>query len=133
MTNLRRCAVAMMLLVPGMAVVSSSQQAPSPGAAALSAAELRTEYAANPLGIDVREPRLSWQIRSAARGVVQTAYQLQVAASEAALRNGKGLIWDSGAVKSSDSVNVTYTGPALQSGQRCVWKVRIWDGAGAAS
>jgi alpha-L-rhamnosidase len=122
-----------MLLVSGMAVVSSSQQSPPPGGAALSAGELRTEYAADPLGIDVREPRVSWQIRSAARGVVQTAYQLQVAASEAALRTGKGLAWDSGVAKSGDSVNVAYGGPPLSSGQRRFWRVRVWDGNGAPS
>ena len=123
----------MLLLVSGMAAVSSSQQAPSPGAAALSAAELRTEYAANPIGIDVRDPRLSWQIGSAARGVVQAAYQLQAASSERALRSGKGLAWDSGVVTSADSVNVAYAGPALSSGQRCFWRVRVWDGGGRPS
>ncbi len=133
MSNLRRCAVVMMLLVSAMAVVSSSTQAPSPGALAPSVAELRTEYAANPLGIDVREPRLSWQIRSAARSVMQAAYQLQVASSERTLRSGKGLAWDSGVAKSGDAVNVVYAGPPLQSGHEYFWRVRVWDAAGTAS
>ena len=96
-------------------------------------AELRTEYAANPVGIDVVAPRLGWQIRAGARGVTQSAYQLQVASSERALRDGKGLLWDSGVVKSPESVHVVYAGPAVGSGQRCFWRVRIWDGGGAAS
>jgi len=133
MSNLHRFAAAVVLIVSGMTAVSSFQQAPPLGAASLSVVELRTEYAANPLGIDVREPRLSWQLRAATRGVVQSAYQIQVALTERALQSGKGLAWDSGTVKSSDSVNVTYAGPALQSGQRYCWKVRVWDGAGTAS
>ena len=40
---------------------------------------LRTEYNVNPLGIDSRRPRLSWQILSDARGVIQSAYQVRVA------------------------------------------------------
>src|SRR3989440_7906786 len=34
--------------------------------------ELRTEYQASPLGLDVRAPRLSWKIESSRRGTVQT-------------------------------------------------------------
>ena len=36
-------------------------------------AALRTEYLQNPIGIDAAKPRLSWQIRSAVRGVSQSA------------------------------------------------------------
>ncbi|MFO7692820.1 MAG: glycoside hydrolase family 78 protein [Vicinamibacterales bacterium] len=133
MTTLHRLAVAALLLLPGVTAVSSLQQPPSIAAAALSIAELRTEYAVNPIGIDVREPRLGWQVRADARGVMQTAYQIQVAPSERALRDGKGLLWDSGVVKSGESVHVAYAGPAVRSGQRCYWRVRIWDGGGAAS
>jgi alpha-L-rhamnosidase len=133
MTSVHRVAVAVMLLVSGMAAAALSPQAPSPGIIALSVGELRTEYATNPIGIDVRQPRLSWQIRSAARGVLQAAYQLQVASNERILRSGKGLAWDSGVVKSGDSVNVAYGGPALSSSQRCYWRVRVWDGNGAPS
>src|SRR5215471_1652523 len=45
----------------------------------LKLAGLRTEYKENPLGIDSRKPRLSWQILSPARGVIQSAYQVRVA------------------------------------------------------
>ena len=133
MTKLHRLAVAAVLLLPGVTAVSSLQQPPSPVAAALSVAELRTEYAANPIGIDVRDPRLGWQVRAAARGVMQSAYQVQVASSKRALRDGKGLLWDSGVVKSAESVHVVYAGPAVRSGQRYFWRVRIWDSGGAAS
>jgi alpha-L-rhamnosidase len=40
--------------------------------------DLRCEYQDNPLGIDVVQPRLSWKLASARRGVVQSAYQIQV-------------------------------------------------------
>jgi alpha-L-rhamnosidase len=133
MTRLNRLALTVLVLVTGVTAMASSAQKPSPAMAPLSVVELRTEYASNPIGIDVRAPRLSWKLHSAARGVAQTAYQVQVALSERALEAGKGLVWDSGVVKSGDSVNVSYAGPTLQSGQRCHWRVRVWDGAGSAS
>ena len=133
MITMRSCAVVLFLPVLGAVCVSSSQQAPERGAAPLSLVELRTEYAANPLGIDVKEPRLSWQLRGGTRAVMQTAYQLQVAATERALRSGKGLAWDSGLVQSGESVNVVYGGPALTSGHRYFWRVRVRDGSGVTS
>jgi alpha-L-rhamnosidase len=87
---------------------------------------LRCEYRVDPLGIDVAQPRLGWQLRSPQRGVVQAAYQVQVA------RGGK-TVWDTGKVASERSVHVPYAGPALESSRRYTWRVRVWDGAGRAS
>jgi alpha-L-rhamnosidase len=94
---------------------------------------LRVEYRENPLGIDVRKPRFSWQLRSNARGVRQTSYEIRVAVSEAALAAGRPLLWSSGRVASAESTQREYDGPALGSGQRCHWAVRVWDEAGRAS
>jgi len=94
---------------------------------------LRTEYKENPAGIDARAPRFAWQLRSDARGVRQTAYQLRVAGSEPDLRAGRRLVWDSGRVASDASVHVAYAGPPLRSRQACYWQVKVWDGAGVAS
>ena len=130
MNTMRSCTIVVILSMLGMAALPSFQKAPPPG---LSVVALRTEYAANPVGIDVREPRLSWQIQGNARGLAQSAYEIHVAPSQRALQSGKGLTWDSGVVKSGDSVHVVYAGPALQAGQRYHWQVRIWDGGGTAS
>ena len=90
-------------------------------------AELRCEYAVDPLGIDAREPRLSWQTPAEPCGYRQSAYQVVVGAGVAALRTGGELLWDSGKVASERSVNVPYAGRALASGERCCWRVRTWD------
>lgn len=94
---------------------------------------LRTEYKENPLGIDARKPRLSWQIHSSERGFTQSAYQVRVARSERELRAGSNLVWDSGRVNSDSSIHCAYDGPPLASGQRYYWQVRIWDQNGKAS
>ena len=59
---------------------------------------LTCEYRTNPLGIDVLQPRLSWQMQSDRRGARQTAYQILVAAAETSLDNDRELLWDSGLV-----------------------------------
>src|SRR5213594_4674615 len=93
--------------------------------------ELRTEYQASPLGLDVRAPRLSWKIESSRRGTVQTAYEIRVAPQPSALQRHP--LWDSGKVVSDASIHGVYGGPALESGQRYYWQVRVWDGEGRPS
>ena len=95
----------------------------------LNVSNLTCEYRTNPLGIDVLQPRLSWQLESDQRGTRQTAYRILVAASETALSGGS-VLWDSGKVPSDQSIHVTYGGPGLVSGQRVYWKVLVWDEAG---
>jgi len=115
--------------------------------------DLTCEYFTNPIGLDVRQPRLSWQASAAQRGARQTAYQIVVGESPAIpsarvastrpLRTGleasaadqtaAGVLWDTGRVMSDTSVHVPYAGAALQPGQRCYWRVRVWDENDAAS
>lgn len=131
--------VRLLRLMPLVSVVASSlavlvASVPSAVAAGgVTVSVLRTEYATNPLGVDVPQPRFSWQIRGEGRGVTQSAYQVRVARDERALQSGKTLVWDSGVVKSDQSLHRVYGGPPLRSAERYVWQVRVWDGAGAAS
>jgi alpha-L-rhamnosidase len=94
---------------------------------------LRCESLTNPLGIDVVQPRLSWKLDADGRGRAQTAYQIIVASSPELLAQDKGDVWDSGEVKSDQSIQVAYAGPALVSHQDCWWKVRVRDEKGAVS
>src|SRR5918995_1634331 len=94
---------------------------------------LKCEYRVDPLGIDERVPRLSWALESEGRAQVQSAYRILVARSEKDLESEEDLLWDSGRVESDRSVSVEYEGEALRSGSRCLWKVRVWDGAGDPS
>jgi len=114
------------VLSPGILLAADTK-------APLGVGVLRTEYKENPLGIDARKPRLSWQLVSSARGVRQSAYEIRVARTEAAVRGGHDLVWTSGRVASEESTQRGYEGPALGSGQRYYWQVRVWDGAGTAS
>jgi alpha-L-rhamnosidase len=88
---------------------------------------MRTEYRVDPVGIDVKKPRLDWWLVSDQRGQKQTAYQVLVASSEAKLAADQGDLWDSGKVISEQSIQVVYGGAALASRMRAFWKVRVWD------
>lgn len=88
--------------------------------------ELVCEYHSNPLGIDVVQPRLSWKLFSSENEVMQVAYEIRVADSPSKL-NSKNLIWSTGKVNSSQSVNVVYGGTALISMQQLYWQVRVWN------
>ncbi|HTI11916.1 MAG TPA: family 78 glycoside hydrolase catalytic domain [Puia sp.] len=84
---------------------------------------LLTENRVNPIGLDSRLPRFSWQLQAAERNENQVAYEIKVSAGP----NGKSMLWQSGKVESGQSVHVAYGGPALQSGKKYYWQVRIWD------
>ncbi len=96
-------------------------------AASHSIGVMRVENADNPLGIDVARPRLSWQMFSSVRGAAQTAYQIRVALDGRSPRDGIDPLWDSGKIASDQSIQHTYAGPPLQSRQRYLWQVRVWD------
>ena len=76
----------------------------------MKAINLRTEYLVNPIGIDIRTPRLMWICGG---GTKQTAYQIVTEK------------WDSGKVVSS-SMHADYP-QALADRERVNWKIRLWD------
>jgi len=92
--------------------------------------ELRVEYLANPMGVDVQKPRFSWILGHTARGQAQSALEILVS-TQAGVETGD--MWASGKINSSDSTQVAYGGNPLSGGSTCYWKVRYWDKDGQAS
>ena len=85
--------------------------------------KLRVEYKNNPLGLDVRCPRISWQLIADERDVMQQAYQIQVSAEVAF----GSLLWDSGRVESGQSLHIELKELELQSRQRYYFRIKVWD------
>ena len=77
---------------------------------------LRCEYEFNPLGIDDRQPRLSWQVNDSRRGAKQSAYEIWVTSGLPALKSTPDL-WNSGKIASDQSIHVAYKGKTLISRQ----------------
>jgi alpha-L-rhamnosidase len=94
---------------------------------------LRCEMLQNPLGIDVLQPRLSWQLESSQRNVVQQSYQIIVSSTEQKLKADEGDVWNSGIVSSSQSAHIVYAGIPLQSATNYFWKVNVVTGEGNAA
>ena len=84
--------------------------------------DFRIEYRENPIGID-NPPRFSWKIKSSHPDLVQTAYQIQVT-------GGGKLMWDSGCVKSDQSVLVPYGGKPLEPMSAYQVQVSVLDNIG---
>lgn len=112
---------------------SSMQTANAAPGEPLTVAKLTTENLENPVGIAAAAPRLSWQLQSLTRGKAQTAYQIQVATTAAALEADAADVWDSGQVNGDGQVLIPYAGPALRNASTYRWRVRVWDEAGTAS
>jgi alpha-L-rhamnosidase len=91
---------------------------------------LQCESQIDPVAIDQKQPRFSWQLRSSSRGVQQTAYQIWIASSEKALNEQKADIWNSGKVSSPDAVLVAFKGATLQSNKTYYWKVKVFTNKG---
>lgn len=76
---------------------------------------LRTEYLINPIGMDIRHPRLMWNCEG---GTKQMAYRIVAKTDEQ-------IVWDSGKVV-SESMHADYPNN-LASRQRVEWNVTLWD------
>jgi alpha-L-rhamnosidase len=92
--------------------------------------QLLCDNQVNPIGIDISQPKFSWQLTSSKRNTTQTAYELKVS-NDASFK--KKSVWHSGKVLSSQSVHVSYNGSSLQSGKKYFWQVRVWDNSGKVS
>lgn len=103
-------------------------------AAELITRDLRCESHNSPIAIGTTTPRFSWKIASAdvnARDIRQTAYEIQVARQADGF--AKDFLWASGKVASAATNQISYSGSKLNSRERAVWRVRVWDAADHSS
>lgn len=88
----------------------------------------------NPLGIECRNPRLTWRVQSLTeKSRSQSAFRILVASSPALLAVDIGDLWDSGKVDcpaSGGTSGIYYGGEPLKSRKRYYWAVQAWDEEG---
>ena len=126
-------AVALAALMPCALSTLHAQQPPTAArTGSTTVVGLETDAAAEPLGIDDRAPRLSWQLESAQRAVQQASYRVLVATRPERLGEGRADVWDSGEITSGEPWSI-YRGKPLASRTRYFWTVRVRTTAGAAS
>ena len=88
---------------------------------------LQVEYRKTPMGIDVAQPRFSWQMATTKgeRGYAQTAYRIEV-------KDPKGnVVWDTQKAEGAISLGIKYAGSPLKAATRYSWTVTVWNQAGA--
>jgi alpha-L-rhamnosidase len=133
MSPIRRSATLMttaLLLTLGAAVPASGHSG-SAGSVRVVRLSVDGRYD-SPLGLDSVRPTLAWQMdevrcRPGAQvcpGDRQTAYEIQAAETESALKAGR-LIWRSGRVSGSEQQ--ARFGRDLRSRDTVAWRVRVWD------
>ena len=93
---------------------------------------LLTENQSNPIGLDIVNPRFSWQLTSEKRNVMQSAYEIRVG-KDISVAKGQDLLWSTGKISSDASIHIPYAGDNLESGKRYFWQVRVWDNLDKAS
>ncbi len=82
--------------------------------------------------IENKKPSFSWVIEDDRTGIVQTAFQVQVASTVEALQNGNADVWESKKISTEETV-VKYNGPDLSPLSNYYWRVKIWNNQGEES
>jgi alpha-L-rhamnosidase len=96
-------------------------------ASSITVTNLRCEYMHDPLGIDIRSPRFSYELLSGEKNKRQSARQILVATSPELLRAGMADVWDSGIVRSGETNQIALNGAALKPFTYYYWRVAVWD------
>ncbi len=91
--------------------------------------KITCEYQENPIGLGERRPRFSWIIESDGKDIKQTAYYIQISIN----KHFDKLVYDTGVVQSSESINIEYDGIPLLSSTRYFYRIKIWDNRGEES
>jgi alpha-L-rhamnosidase len=87
----------------------------------------------DPLGIDIMNPRFSWELSSTGKNKKQKNYQILVSTEVSDLNENKGSVWNSKEVADNNSNQITYKGKPLKTNTLYFWKVCIWDEKGRSS
>ncbi len=83
--------------------------------------------------ITERKPQFGWIVNSDKQGDMQKSYHIMVASSRELLNADRPDMWNSGKVKSAQSINVIYAGKPLTSNVSYFWKVKTYNKKSEAS
>ena len=97
----------------------------------LKVTELRCCNLVNPEAIE--NPSLGWKIQTPEQGVVQTAWEIQIASSMEQLKKGEADVWNSGKQLSDKQFDIIPEEIIFDETGKYFWRVRIWDANGTMS
>ncbi len=90
---------------------------------------LRCEHLVNPIGIDVENPRFTWNLKDQEPHIKQVAYEILVCEDTRSSWKNDRIVWQSGKIESENTLAV-YTGKKLNPRTRYYWTVSVWDNQG---
>ncbi len=90
----------------------------------LTVSHLRIDAIKNPIGIDT-PPHFCWQISSDERGCLQDSYRIVIGKD-----SPNNVVFDTGFIESSESVNVSLNGFTFSPSTRYFWQVSVTDNYG---
>ena len=88
--------------------------------------DLKSEHLVNPIGLDVKAPRLTWKINDSRREAIQKSYDISVGTDSIKVAAGNGSYWNTGKINSSTQM-VVYDGKQLKPYQKYYWLLKVWD------
>ena len=91
----------------------------------LTAKKLRVEYKTNPLGMDEKQPRFSYELSGTSKR--QTACRIVVRDEQG------GTVWDSGFMETGRCSQIVYAGKPFERFTRYTWTVQVRDENGRES
>ncbi|MEC5267491.1 alfa-L-rhamnosidase, partial [Bacillus mycoides] len=77
----------------------------------------------NPIGIDSKVVKISWQLESNNRNVKQRAYQLQVAKD----KDFENIVFDSQKVETDQSLHIPINSFLYRTETRYFYRIKVWD------
>src|SRR3954470_373728 len=123
-TSMKRRTVVVALALVAAVTPTTASAEPAHGGP-LPPTSLRTDGQVSNVLAASPQPTFAWTVNDTGRAETQTAYEIRV--------DGPRSHWDSGRVPSGNSVDVAYTGPALESDRTYQWSVRTWNSEGRSS
>lgn len=85
--------------------------------------EVFVEFQKNPIGLDEKKPRFSWLLESDEKAVLQTECRIL-------MMQEKNVVWDTGMLKTDQSMGIAYEGEELQPCTAYQVKVTVKDNHG---
>ncbi|MGM0620679.1 MAG: sulfatase-like hydrolase/transferase, partial [Bacteroidota bacterium] len=88
---------------------------------------LTVEYIRDPRNTKIidSKPEFSWMVPE--KAVIQKGYQILVSSTKENSDNNNGDVWDSGNVRSNQSIDIEFGGEPLSPNTTYYWKVRVFD------
>ena len=94
---------------------------------------LKCDEKENPVGVSQKDLTFSWLWKSETEHGQQKYYRIVVSSTLDNIEKGYYDVWDSGRIKSTNSIHADFKGKKLEGGHRYFWRVMLWSSGNQVS